>query len=52
MAEIKFMYKNCDPVKFAERDAELEVVKAEMEIEKANKIAAAKSKMQDLKKIL
>ena len=32
MAEIKFMYKNCDPVKFAERDAELEVVKAEMEI--------------------
>ena len=32
MAEIKFMYKKCDPEKEKERDQELDKVKKEMEV--------------------
>ena len=52
MAEIKFMYKNCDSDKANERDVELDGVKKEMEAIKLNKVSLAKEKMQAEKKLL
>jgi len=51
-AEIKFMYKNCDPSQFAERDAELAQVKTDMENLKNKKVGEAKERLQLLKEQL
>ena len=48
-AEIKFMYKNCDSSKFAERDAELAQVKIDMENTKNKKVGEAKERLKLLK---
>ena len=45
LAEIKFMYKNCDESKFEERDKEIAEVKEEMEKEKQKKVKEAKAAM-------
>lgn len=37
LAEIKFMFKNCDPEKEKDRDEELEKVKSETELIKKQK---------------
>jgi len=51
LAEIKIMYKKeTDPEKLAERDAEINLVKSDMESLKAQKVLAAKEKMKTLKK--
>ena len=52
LAEIKFMYKNCDEEAAVERDKEIAEVKADMEALKAQKVIKAKEKMQELKKAL
>ena len=45
------MYKKeTDPEKLAERDAEIKLVKSDMEALKAEKVLAAKDKMKVLKK--
>lgn len=52
IAEIKFMYKNCDESKVAEREAEIQQVKDDMESEKTKRVLEAKERMQELKKKL
>ena len=47
------MYKKeSDPEKLAERDAEINLVKSDMESLKAQKVLEAKEKMQKLKKVV
>lgn len=46
MAEIKFMYKNCEADKIKQRDGELQAVKNEMEELKAERIQTAKLSLQ------
>ena len=47
IAEIKFMYKNCDESKIKQMNQELEDIKNEMELIKAKNIQEAKEKMQE-----
>ena len=47
IAEIKFMYKNCDESKINQMNQELEDIKNEMELIKAKNIQEAKEKMQE-----
>ena len=46
------MYKNCDESMVAQRDSEIQVVKDDMESEKAQRVLDAKERMQVLKKQL
>jgi len=52
MAEIKFLFKNCDEDGAKKRDEELLNVKKEMEVIKTQRVQAAKDKMQEEKKRL